>query len=308
MTGQQEARDFLRAVAGYTEAPGQEVPSQDRPVKLATVDALYAGVGSPKVLFDGETLMGLKTYPWLGVQPVAGDRVLMLPQGRGYVIAGKIGGQASTSTPVGTSIEGYWVAAPSGYLLEDGGVLARASYADLFAVIGTSHNTGGESGAQFRLPDSRGRATVARLAGGSFATLGGKLGAETVTLGVGEMPAHNHALNDPGHNHTQNSHTHVQDAHTHTQSSHVHAQVVGASSGGPGSRSDYNADGSPSPFPQGLNTGGTIATNQNTTAVNQAATATNNAALTGASNTATGGGGAHNNVQPSIVLNRAIRF
>lgn len=47
-------------------------------------------------------------------------------------------------------------AAPAGYLECDGSVQLRATYADLFAVIGTNHNTGGETGAQFRLPDLRG--------------------------------------------------------------------------------------------------------------------------------------------------------
>lgn len=46
---------------------------------------------------------------------------------------------------------------PGRWLPSDGQVLARAgTYAGLFAIIGTTYNTGGESGAQFRLPDLRG--------------------------------------------------------------------------------------------------------------------------------------------------------
>jgi len=85
-----KARAFLESVAGYADAPVDEVPSQDRPVKLGTIDALYTGAGNPRVLFDGETLMGVKTYPML--QPVkALDRVALIPQGHGYIIAGAIG-------------------------------------------------------------------------------------------------------------------------------------------------------------------------------------------------------------------------
>lgn len=48
------------------------------------------------------------------------------------------------------------LAAPSGWLACDGQVVSRTTYADLFAVVGTSHNTGGEAGTEFRLPDLRG--------------------------------------------------------------------------------------------------------------------------------------------------------
>lgn len=46
--------------------------------------------------------------------------------------------------------------APFGYLECDGAVVLRATYPDLFAAIGTAHNTGAETGLQFRLPDLRG--------------------------------------------------------------------------------------------------------------------------------------------------------
>ena len=45
---------------------------------------------------------------------------------------------------------------PAGWLLCNGGIVSRTTYARLFAAIGTTYNTGGESGAQFRLPDGRG--------------------------------------------------------------------------------------------------------------------------------------------------------
>jgi microcystin-dependent protein len=45
---------------------------------------------------------------------------------------------------------------PAGWLKCNGAVLSRASYQRLFAVIGTAHNTGGETSLQFRLPDARG--------------------------------------------------------------------------------------------------------------------------------------------------------
>jgi microcystin-dependent protein len=49
-----------------------------------------------------------------------------------------------------------------GWLLCDGRLLLRADYAALFAAIGTSYNTGGETGLQFRIPDLRGRAIAGK--------------------------------------------------------------------------------------------------------------------------------------------------
>ena len=42
---------------------------------------------------------------------------------------------------------------PSGWIEAEGGVVLRADYPDLFTLIGTNFNTGGETGLQFRLPN-----------------------------------------------------------------------------------------------------------------------------------------------------------
>lgn len=105
-------------------------------------------------------------------------------------------------------------------------------------------------------------------------------GAKTVTLTAAEMPAHTHVQD--AHTHTQNSHNHTQDAHSHTQASTTTS--TGSSSVRLGT-TDTSATAE--------NTGAATATNQAATAVNQNATATNQN---------TGGGGAHNNVQPYFVV------
>ena len=46
--------------------------------------------------------------------------------------------------------------APTGFLACEGQVLVRADYLTLFTAIGVTWNTGGETGAQFRLPNFRG--------------------------------------------------------------------------------------------------------------------------------------------------------
>ena len=59
-------------------------------------------------------------------------------------------------TPAGTIITFGSSSAPSGYLPCEGQVLVRADYLALFTAIGVTWNTGGETGAQFRVPDLRG--------------------------------------------------------------------------------------------------------------------------------------------------------
>ena len=95
-------------------------------------------------------------------------------------------------------------------------------------------------------------------------------GAKTVTLTAAEMPAHTHA---------QNAHNHTQDAHSHLTQRYPTAT---------GSSSGFTIDTSMS---------GTLADN---TLPTKAATATNQPAT--AVNQNAGGGGAHANVQPYLVV------
>ena len=95
------------------------------------------------------------------------------------------------------------------------------------------------------------------------------------------------------HGHTQDSHNHTQDAHTHTQNAHLHDEYNNSSiSGGLVGWGAQDTSTNTASL-TGYDTGSTTATNQNATATNQAATATNQN---------TGGGGAHNNLQPYIVV------
>ena len=95
-------------------------------------------------------------------------------------------------------------------------------------------------------------------------------GAKTHALTTGEIP----------------SHTHVQDSHNHTQDAHSH--IENQNSATTGSLAGWGA--------RDTSTSNSVASGYSTanaTATNQAATATNQN---------TGGGGAHNNLQPYVVV------
>lgn len=131
---------------------------------------------------------------------------------------------AYDSIAVGASIAGYWTTPPSQYLLEDGSAVSRTTYADLFAVIGTTFGAGNGT-TTFNLPDSRGRATVnINSSDTEFDTIGETYGEKSHTLLTTEIPAHSHVQN------------------------------VTANSGGPAVRNDYSNEGSSAAYPQGVNT------------------------------------------------------
>lgn len=118
---------------------------------------------------------------------------------RGSVIAGGGGGGGDSTI---TGEVKMWVTdtAPDGYLLADGSAVSQTTYADLYAVIGTTF--GDPGGGNFNIPDMRGRTPLGKdNMGGSSAnrvtnaqadSVGGSEGAESHTLSLAESPAHIH--------------------------------------------------------------------------------------------------------------------
>lgn len=118
-------------------------------------------------------------------------------------------GSLDNITPIGAILDFAGATAPAGWLLCYGQSLLRAgTYADLFAVIGTTY--GSADGTHFNVPDLRGRVAAGQDdMGGSSANrltnpgsttggidgdvLGGTGGLETHQLTVAQLASHTHA-------------------------------------------------------------------------------------------------------------------
>lgn len=84
---------------------------------------------------------------------------------------------------------------PQGWALCDGSILQISNNDALFNLIGTTY--GGDGYSTFGVPDMRGRIPVNAGAGPGLTPigLGGRSGAERVTLRASNLPPHTHVLN-----------------------------------------------------------------------------------------------------------------
>lgn len=194
-------------------------------------------------------------------------------------ISSAVGGTIG-ALPAGVVIPYAGTTTPAGWLLCFGQAVSRNDYKALFNVVGTTYGSG-DGSTTFNVPDLRGRviAGVDNM-GGSSAS---RLTSTTITGGgdaVGEVGG--------AQTHTLTSGESGLPAHTHgiTDPTHRHATDwanVYTTYGGQAS----------------ANVGGTGAASSNTTYASTGITINNNTAANASS--------AHNNVQPTMVLNYIIK-
>lgn len=201
---------------------------------------------------------------------MGGNKITNVAPGEADTDVATVGQLASADTvPIGAVIDYCGATPPEGYLFAAGQAISRATYAALFEIIGTFFGEG-DGSTTFNLPDYRGRVGAGRENMATPATT--RLNTlSSSTLGA-TGGAQTHTLTTaemPAHSHTVTDPGH---SHTYTSGSAI------AVEDGFGATAAGAFEGS-----------------------------TTVAAATGITIASTGGGGAHNNVQPTIICNKIVK-
>ncbi len=101
----------------------------------------------------------------------------------------------TAKVPTGTVFAFGGATAPNGYLICNGSAVSRATYSDLYAIVGTFYGVG-DGSTTFNLPDLRGRVIVGVGEGTGLTNrnIGSTGGAETHQLTVNQLPSHSHGI------------------------------------------------------------------------------------------------------------------
>ena len=165
------------------------------------------------------------------------------------------------SVPVGTLIDYGGVSAPTGFLVCNGSLVSRTTYATLFSAIGTVWGAGNGS-TTFAIPNLQGRFAIGSDSSRAVGDLGGT---ENVALTSGQIPAHTHSDGTLTTT-TVSSHSHGDGSYTAGgATSHTHGSGTYGTDTEPAHSHTIsyrrNFAGSGGPAGRGTTSDGTISTN-----------------------------------------------
>ena len=110
--------------------------------------------------------------------------------------------RSGAGLPVGSIVMYSSAVAPDGWLYCNGAAVSRTDFLNLFEVIGTAYGAG-DGLTTFNLPNTAGRLVRGngQQPGQGLYSIGDAGGADSILLTANNLPAHLHAITDPGHNH-----------------------------------------------------------------------------------------------------------
>jgi microcystin-dependent protein len=212
----------------------------------------------------------------------------------------------SVQVPPGALMPYAASTAPSGWLIANGSAISRSTYAALFSAIGTTYGVG-DGATTFNIPNLQGRVIAGQDASQTeFDALGKTGGEKSVTLSVSEMPSHTHTQN--AHNHsgsTGSAGTHGHSSSIGTGGSHTHTYTRLSSSVAGRASGTLNTQ-------TGVTSGSSTSSNgshNHSISITENGSHTHSVSIgnTTAVNNDTGGGQAHQNLQPYISLSYIIK-
>lgn len=211
---------------------------------------------------------------------------------------GSVGG--ATFTPTGVVLPYAGTTEPTGWLFCYGQAVSRTTYADLFTALGTTYGAG-DGSTTFNLPDMRGRVAAGRdnMGGSAASRLTTTVLDKTSEGGVGG--AQTHTLTGAQSGTSAHPHSHNISASSggmSANSSHSHTNPYGGSFLGTGTgASNANWVGTGASFQYNRSTDGTNTDHTHTVTISGGVT----------NSTEANASAAHNNTQPTIVLNYIIK-
>jgi microcystin-dependent protein len=220
-----------------------------------------------------------------GGEVVAGSAMEVVYDGTRWQLVNPV-----SPLPPGVVLDYAGPTAPAGFLLPFGQCISRTGFANLFALFGTSYGVC-DGSTTFALPDTRGYVlagldNMGGTAAGRLTTttmngvaLGGVGGVQTQTLTVAQLPGHTHNYSGTTANSADHAHTYVYV----TPSTYSGIAASGAAGG--------YWNGGPA------NTGGITGNS-----------GAHSHTFSGATDAGTGGGAAASMVQPTMFMNKIIKF
>ena len=271
-------------ITGTTEIQGFSAVNAGYEIKVVFDGILNLTHGAGTLILPGGT----------SILTAAGDSATFINESAAIWRCVNYTSAAPAGVPAGLIGPYAGASAPSGWLLCFGQAVSRVTYAGLFSAISTVYGAG-DGSTTFNLPDLRGRAIAGKDDMGGVSAnrltnqpgglngdvLGATGGVENVALTTAQLASHTHGVTDPNHTHgiTDGGHSHGL-----SDGNNVMSSVGGVAFGSSGG-------------------------NMGITTIASATTGISvNSASTGISTNAAGSGDAHNNVQPTIIMNYIIKY